>query len=61
MNKKEIIELAKSILQGKPTDKCPLPFSYVKASYDFAKYILDSEIETLPELPPDDTIVVDVP
>lgn len=39
-NWKDAEELAKSVLQGKPTPECPLPFSYVQASLVFAKFIL---------------------
>jgi hypothetical protein len=39
MTRDEARELALSIMQGKPTVGCPIPFSYVQASIAFAKFV----------------------
>lgn len=50
----DAIELAKSIQQGKPTAKCPIPFSYVQAAMWFARYITVRNPPPVPK--PDETL-----
>ena len=49
MTDEEALELARSILQGKPTEKCQSAFSYVKASLLLSEYILVKHYKTSPK------------
>lgn len=46
LSDEELEELAKSVLQGKPTEKCPIPFSYVQAAFEFARAIVQKKGES---------------
>jgi hypothetical protein len=48
LNDEEIRELAKSVLQGKPTEKCPISFSYVQAAMHFSRWVENLERERFP-------------
>jgi hypothetical protein len=41
MTHEQALELAKSVRDGKPTDRCPILFSYVSAAVALADYVLE--------------------
>lgn len=53
LHREQALELARCVMAGKPSDACPIPFSYLFAAVELSRYLLaEEEIRKTDTLPP---------